>query len=1111
MGAIKQGNVSAKSENDDATSLGDPTMEVLFQPQPTPQPAPTPSDGFTNQYKVVTQLTSNSPEIIAFLDFIPIYNKNGDLNKIGQFFQAKQDSKLISANASITSILNSSILDDLTLNASNTKSELNEFCTSFAGKFESLMSTILRIKSNLDFRIVPELQWDLKIGGASLATLQEINYLHGSAGYDQVNGWTSTKAWIQSCLELKEALKNGQLDKMLTPAFLGGNPNNNNDPYKLYVTPSQTVLKFNFNSTEGFELQLSQEPHIRLARYASILCKEFIFSTQMNKNTQLGDLLLSEYGYTQKVDGTNNFEVWDYLFGKAGGVDITDIPYKTLDEGKSLISLSQSITNDSAEVLSFENYYIKDNVGTQRPHSVITPGMIYYVESFLSDPGGEVGRFKINEYILKLKRSSKMLNLLRQTLTFDTTVIKHTSLEYWSGESEEYWTTGGEGEHRKYNFSKDLSNPIFLLKSIEESILDDTDLTPNPLIVAAAGPRSLSNHGIATQNLTPGMDFSAVLISLALQTPDLMTALFLNCIDKNQTTAVNITKTLQAPSAKKHYAGYESMQFSDFKSATRRAITFSDIEDALYQTQPTPGGYILHKIAQYINALSDYLDSDSIVLNDIFKTNSKMFVDSEAKKVVVMNNVPVNTKVTIYSGIEKEAYLLTVFKLCCLIVHYASGFEKITGLGSNYIIVDISGEGIAATSERLTNKIISDSQFLLYNYNLNLFNKINRFYAFVSVLEGSLRSLFDSLNILGDSDVATDDFLVGSFLKPLRDIIDNPVIANRLLLEEQINLIRSKLFDFQQRTSNSYSSPIKQLIPYFLSLKNNEINDFLPIEDVHLVSWNLFLKNFLKNDSYREENGFNKKIISIGIPNGLYKRTLSLINASDLNKKIKNKLIKINLYRINELNSNIYEPKSYLFDLNRYQTRVLQNFIDSGFSITGNQDINLTIYNDGMPYIPILKTQSGTNNNAYELHKDQSISFDDSPFLTIEQKTELIKNHSISFLMEEYIRYISNTSFDEHRYHKYDNLSSKERNDMITNHFSNNQSMQSFIAEESFLTDVKSLKKSLITPKKFDRVFHIIFDPDDFIVTNDDNNQPPSATPDKITFDKYYATIETHE
>ena len=1146
-GAISSMPIDAKNESKDIT--------ILPQPEPI---------GDTQQLKITEKTISESPEIIAFLDFIPVYNDDGDLNKVGQFFQAKQDSKLISANASIVSILNASISSDLALSANDTKSEINNFCNDFASNFNDLILSILKIKERLDFRS----SFDnstlklMELSAEDISSIDNINYIVKDNKNDDVGNWSSTKTWIQSCLELKESFKNGQINRIISHN-INNNNINDNDPYSIVFSNSIDTKKFNFINVKNrtaqteqsfipgfseikntdidviekiFQKKYFEQPGLpnftdeTIARYAMVLCKEFVFSTKMNK-----DILL-EYGYQQNTDGTNNVNVWDYLFGNFVGSDITDIPISPVGDGKSMISLSQSIESDGTEVLPFENYYIRDDVGTKRTNTTITPGIFYYIESIIAEAfNADFNTARLDPYILKLKRTIKMLDMLRNDLAFSTDVVPMlrpsvkslssvidelpalssalmgqtgksilTSPLSFVGRQGVSGSNAGEvisnskitaiKPNINEYFSKTLSNPILLLRSLEEKILGDSDL-----LVRVDGPRSLSNVGIATPNKTKAVDISGALISTAINNPALMAVLFLNRINNNTDTATAVLNQLQKP--------ISGLGSSKDVAAEKCKITFDQLLVALSSTSH-PSGKILQNITKYILSLSSYLDST-------------LFIKASS---VASNIRSVDVK-TIYAGIEKTIYLSAIFELCCQMVHSAGGFEKILGFCSvpggdgqildgqidsvyegSYFVVDLFGSPYSEFKNTLPfDSSIKSSEDLLYDYNKALLQKTNRFYAFIFSLQKELESIRELL--LSNKEFSK----FKNFLNVANDIINDPTVMGNLLIEEQMFLIQSKLFDFKKRASNSYSSPIKQSIPYFLSLKHNSIDDFLPIEDVHLVSWNLFLKKFFKNASYREQSGFNKKIISIGIPSGLYKRTLSLINATKLNnKKLKNKLIKINLYRINELNKETYHPKSYIFDLSKYQTRVLQNFIDSGFSISGNQSINLTLTpNDLTPYIPTLKP-APEQFDSFRLTIDQSTSFNDTTFLNPEEKTQIIENHSISFLMEEYIRYISNNPFDEQRYHKYDNISSKKRSDVATSHFSNNQSMQDFLVEESFLTDVKSLKKSLITPRKFDRVFHIIFDPDDFKRIDDSSPASP-VMPGKITLDKYYTDIEIYE
>jgi hypothetical protein len=184
--------------------------------------------------------------------------------------------------------------------------------------------------------------------------------------------------------------------------------------------------------------------------------------------------------------------------------------------------------------------------------------------------------------------------------------------------------------------------------------------------------------------------------------------------------------------------------------------------------------------------------------------------------------------------------------------------------------------------------------------------------------------------------------------------------------------------------------------------------------------------------------------------------------------------------------------------------------------------------------------------NFNEAFRDDS--FQISTTLTTQEKFEVYNNHVESFLLEEYIRFVADIPADENRYFNYNMLRPKQVNTIGTvvqnsisqlNGLTNTQattlasnpntSIQRFFANETLFGDLREIKRVLASPKKFDRVFHIVFDPDDFIVqvgpeftseaalkAHEDVLDMTTSTirrkntrPEEITFDKYYVTVET--
>jgi hypothetical protein len=82
----------------------------------------------------------------------------------------------------------------------------------------------------------------------------------------------------------------------------------------------------------------------------------------------------------------------------------------------------------------------------------------------------------------------------------------------------------------------------------------------------------------------------------------------------------------------------------------------------------------------------------------------------------------------------------------------------------------------------------------------------------------------------------------------------------------------------------------------------------------------------------------------------------------------------------------------------------------------------------------------------------------------------------MSFLLEEYLQFMSDNSFDEQKY-----LNSRD-------------SINNSLVNETFFTPLKVLKQRLLSPRKFDRAFHIIFDPDEFVI--DASKTDPDAIND---------------
>jgi hypothetical protein len=211
-------------------------------------------------------------------------------------------------------------------------------------------------------------------------------------------------------------------------------------------------------------------------------------------------------------------------------------------------------------------------------------------------------------------------------------------------------------------------------------------------------------------------------------------------------------------------------------------------------------------------------------------------------------------------------------------------------------------------------------------------------------------------------------------------------------------------------------------------------------------------------------------------------------------------------------------------------------------------------------------------------------------YLSDEDKVQMYANHCKSFLSEEYLRWFTDCRFDETRYNNFSKLSgmlsgmeqqfqayinivnnsvtaqtATTAQNTVTAQFTDpvsgnpliipvnpkegalgssskkyvipmNDTIRTFFMNETFLSDTSIYKRRISYPKKFDRVFNIIVDPDDFIV---DESMSTKATidalvnlgvlvggslgdikipyrhrdksPDDITLDEYFVTVEPYD
>jgi hypothetical protein len=305
--------------------------------------------------------------------------------------------------------------------------------------------------------------------------------------------------------------------------------------------------------------------------------------------------------------------------------------------------------------------------------------------------------------------------------------------------------------------------------------------------------------------------------------------------------------------------------------------------------------------------------------------------------------------------------------------------------------------------------------------------------------------------------------------------MDDPKHLEFLLVEPQLTLLLSNIEDLYQ-SFNTFSNVVE-------SNANDSKASFINYQEslAHSKKVVDILKNFFSSSEFREKKGYNKKIITVGLAQGLIKNHIEKAAINSSNSK-HDDIIKLLVYKIDLINNDIvYKPKSFLFEASRYPVRVPNQFLTDTADFSQIPTRNYSFSSD------VDRQGESFYYNSGELENEYS-------FLTLQEKNELIRNHGISFLLENYIKITTGIILGEVCF----NVTPAEAQSIL-NDLENKSSFiketSSFLPgpdsvfrfEEKLYPSTNKIIRQLVQPKKFDRVFNIIFDPE-FVVDEEKSN-----------------------
>lgn len=310
------------------------------------------------------------------------------------------------------------------------------------------------------------------------------------------------------------------------------------------------------------------------------------------------------------------------------------------------------------------------------------------------------------------------------------------------------------------------------------------------------------------------------------------------------------------------------------------------------------------------------------------------------------------------------------------------------------------------------------------------------------------------------------------------DMVRNPtqLRLSSYILSEYVNASSQTTEDTKRTEQNNYGSIILNDIP----------------SEQQLRTMFALLKEPLYGFSAQADERL--RIISVGVPAGFTSKLSDRLDITKIQKESflqrQSDIIKINVYKKDaRFEDIVFKPKSFIFDISLFQTKNLLSDIEprdgESFSLLSNR-FQLTDF-DNPKYKKVVSVDSIKNNSSYS-------------FLSNQQKQQLVANHVQSSLLEIYIELMSGMKLREKTFTVDTQNPGTATNeslvallrDYVENTYEENlgnTTIQELLRSENLdigiqdiiklfaygnkMFEPQIIKQETLSPKLFDRIFHI--------------------------------------
>jgi hypothetical protein len=822
------------------------------------------------------------------------------------------------------------------------------------------------------------LQLLVSAGSRATFTVTDVLADLGYATDSVTNVFASTKIWMQLLVELKTILQyHSQRFIDVTPTY----QNNDTNPTTVLTPPvSYFSLSSNLPSLPSLNELVSLQAanasttigqlvpafaaiyqnvtfkteEARIAALAHLVSQEYRYSYALTRSAVIA-ALQNSFGYAVATQA--NTSVFDAIIGNFGN-NITDF---SSAENWTLAGLAQQQPQTSATstgVLTFETKYVEGDTGT------LTPGGDYFFDQILQTDGTSFNTKNLDQLTSALNTKLNQFAIIADG--FNMMCIPA---------------------------QPNQATPGVPIDSQDSFLNNGTD-------VAYALISQLINPSTGQALNTIINDPLAAIYDQARTDPTVKTILFLYTLSK-VARAYGVNVPFLASSARG-----DNTPLVNYLIDT----LVTQLENTIEKQNPSN----VFQVNSSITIIQ--VSTNNVVSAMTAGTTLTSIVEQYMSEILAQfrqRTSAINAaNYTVYSGVLDTIIAMAAFDfVISAVARY--GNQSLVG-----VVHSSSGQPSFVISQNSTSHSVSFNEL-----TQRLAGEANLTRELVMTITNVLRRLGGSLT--GASNVFNSPTTQSS-LQQIALAINNQQLLGMLLNEQQIMLLASTVASLTVASAPSATqAPSKNATNSSSDIAVLDESDVAPAMRAAVLGY------FGQGDLASTE-ALNKRILTVGIPLGFTQRMKQKVSIQNQKRSTfenkRNDIVNVTIYKVDLQNSDIvYQPLRYMFEMARFPLRYgtsqwlpipdqptladIINAIPTQCYSQSPDSSTATAISAGVEYASTAIAGSSGITGAIAAFDDPSYAF-----LTANEKAQILNNHTVSQLLETYIKLMTGIDVAEYNY-----------------------------------------------------------------------------------------------